>query len=181
MRKKSKPSPDDIKVFEQAVQGIKPLAQRKVRLTNPTPPVKRNLELSNEAPTLFDGSDPRDFVQADDSIAFNREGVPHKTLRKLSKGQYNVEAVLDLHRQTIEEARLAVNQFIHDCLQKGDRCVLLVHGKGRPGTLPILKNQINHWLRQAPPVLAFCSAIPRHGGQGAVYILLKSMTEEKYV
>jgi DNA-nicking Smr family endonuclease len=181
MRKKSKLSPDELSVFEHAMQGTKPLAQRKVRLAVPKVKIARKLSLEEEKSSFFDGGEPRDLIQADDSIAFNREGVPHKTLRKLSKGQYNVEAVLDLHRQTIEEARLAVNHFLHECLENGDRCILIVHGKGRPDTAPVLKNQINHWLRQAKPVLAFCSATPKHGGQGAVYVLLKGRTEEKFV
>ncbi len=179
MRKKSKISTDDIKIFEQAVQGTKPLAQRKVRLTVPkAKPVRTEVSLEDPI-EFFDGSEPRDCIQPDDSIQFSRDGVPHKTLRKLSKGQYNVEAALDLHRQTIEEARVTVNHFLDECLKNGDRCVLIVHGKGKSGA-PILKNQVNHWLRQAKPVLAFCSAMPRHGGRGAVYVLLKGNTEEKY-
>lgn len=179
MRKKTKASPIDIEMFEQAVQGSKPLAQRKVRLNAPKVISHRRIEQPEDVPSFFDGGDPREEVQADDSIAYNRDGIPHKTLRKLKKGQYNIDAVLDLHRRTIEEARLAVNHFLHNCLKNGDRCILIVHGKGRPDALPILKNQINHWLRQAEPVLAFCSATPRHGGQGAVYILLKSTKQER--
>lgn len=179
MAKKSKPSPEELEAFKQAVQGIKPLTQRKVRLASPKPVVVRKSEEFTEEPFFFDGGEPRDNIQADDFIDFKGDGISHKTLRKLSKGQYNVDAVLDLHRNTIEEARSAVNQFLHECLRRGVKCVLIIHGKGKPGSTPALKNQLNYWLRQAQPVLAFCSAEPRHGGTGAVYVLLRNFTEEK--
>ncbi|HET8706021.1 MAG TPA: Smr/MutS family protein, partial [Pseudomonadales bacterium] len=43
----------------------------------------------------------------------------------------------------------------------------------RDGREPILKSSVNHWLRQLPQVLAFCSAQPKDGGLGAVYVLVK--------
>lgn len=179
MAKKSKLSPEELEAFKQAVQGTKPLTQRKVRLASPKPEVKRKpLEFKDES-YFFDGGEPRENIQADDFIEFKSDGVSHKSLRKLSKGQYNVEAVLDLHRKTVEEARSAVNHFLHECLRRGVKSVLIIHGKGKPGSTPALKNQLNYWLRQAQPVLAFCSAEPRHGGTGAVYVLLKNYTEEK--
>ena len=48
--------------------------------------------------------------------------------------------------------------------------VKIVHGKGSEA---ILKTCINGWLRQLPEVLAFCSAPPKDGGNGAVLVLLK--------
>lgn len=181
MAKKSKLSPEDLAAFSQAVEGIKPLAQRKVKLgATPAKHLRRSL-IEDDEPSLYDGSEPRDIVQGDDYIAYNQNGVAHKTLRNLRKGQYNVEAQLDLHRKTIEEARELVNRFLQHHYKNGARVVLIVHGKGSMTAAPILKNQVNHWLRHAKPVLAFCSARPRHGGNGAVYVLLKKHTEEKFV
>jgi DNA-nicking Smr family endonuclease len=179
MPKKPSISQEDLDVFQKAVQGTKPLVQRKVRLVEPKPVTRKKPAAFEDTPSFFDGGDPRDSIQADDLIEYKCDGVSHKTLRKLSKGQYNVEATLDLHRQTIEEARSAVNRFLHECLKQGIKNALIIHGKGKPGALPALKNQLNYWLRQAEPVLAFCSAAPRHGGKGAIYVLLKSFTEER--
>ncbi len=177
--KKSVISPEDLDAFAQAVQGIKPLAQRKVQHEAVRKyPKRREMDIEPPA-SFFDGGDPKDSVQSDDFIAYNQSGISHKTLRNLRKGQYNVEAVLDLHRNTIEEARVAVERFLHECLQNELRTVLIVHGKGKPGVPPILKNHVNHWLRQATPVLAFCSSTSRHGGNGAVYVLLKRAKEGK--
>lgn len=179
MPKKPKISQEDLDAFQKAVQGTKPLVHRKVRLLEPKPVTRKKSQVFEDEVSFFDGGEPREFVQADDIIEYKCDGVSHKTLRKLSKGQYNVEAVLDLHRKTIEESRSAVNRFLHECLKQGIKNALIIHGKGKPGSLPALKNQLNYWLRQAHPVLAFCSAAPQHGGKGAVYVLLKSFTEER--
>lgn len=178
MPKKPKLSQEDLDTFQKAVQGTKPLTQGKVRLAAQKQKIAKKRETFEDEPAFFDGGDPRENVQADDFIEYKCEGVSHKILRKLSKGQYNVDAVLDLHRRTIEEARTAVNHFLHECLRRKLKSVLIVHGKGKPGSLPALKNQLNYWLRQAHPVLAFCSAAPRHGGNGAVYVLLKSLGDK---
>jgi DNA-nicking Smr family endonuclease len=60
-------------------------------------------------------------------------------------------------------------------VEDGCRCVQIVHGKGynSPGNQPVLKNDINLWLRQHQDVLAFCSTPPKAGGTGALYVLLK--------
>ena len=37
----------------------------------------------------------------------------------------------------------------------------------------ILKNKLNNWLRQVDEIIAFCSAVAKDGGQGALYLLLR--------
>jgi DNA-nicking Smr family endonuclease len=53
--------------------------------------------------------------------------------------------------------------------------VRIIHGKGNGSRHrgPVLKQKINHWLRQRDEVLAFCSARPMDGGTGAIYVLLR--------
>ena len=70
--------------------------------------------------------------------------------------------------------------FLHDCAETGCRCVHIVHGKGyrSADNHPVLKNNLNLWLRQHKDVQAFCSAPPKDGGTGAVFVLLQ--LAEKY-
>ncbi|NND54506.1 MAG: Smr/MutS family protein [Gammaproteobacteria bacterium] len=77
---------------------------------------------------------------------------------------------------TRDEAREHLREFIEYCLDKGFRCVRIVHGKGRGSGPrgPVLKNAVNNWLRKWDPVLAFVSAPDMDGGTGAVYVLLRS-------
>jgi DNA-nicking Smr family endonuclease len=58
------------------------------------------------------------------------------------------------------------------------RCVLLIPGRGlnSPLGIGVLKREVQHWLTREPlkrVVLAFCTALPRHGGTGALYVLLR--------
>ena len=54
--------------------------------------------------------------------------------------------------------------------------MLVIHGKGMnsPGGEAVLRKLTRHWLTQRSDVLAYCDAIPRDGGKGAVLVLLKS-------
>jgi DNA-nicking Smr family endonuclease len=41
------------------------------------------------------------------------------------------------------------------------------------GKRPMIKSHVNTWLRQHQQVLGFTSCIAKHGGAGAVYVMLK--------
>ena len=99
-------------------------------------------------------------------------------VRRLKRGDYAVEGRLDLHGLTREEARGAVERFLRQSRLSGQRCVLLVHGRGRNSEyqLPVLKEALLGWLaagRFGRQVLAFASARPADGGAGALYVLLR--------
>lgn len=186
MPKKTKISQEDISAFHEAMKGTKPLGNRKTRVKL----AKTNSKYSkSKRPALHDDDDLHltetsaiNEVQGEEFITFKQPGISNKTLRKMRKGQYNVEAILDLHGKSVEEAKIAVEQFLQQCLRSEVRIALIIHGKGHHShMLPILKNKLNLWLRELKVVLAFCSAAPNHGSRGAVYILLKRNTEENFV
>lgn len=172
MPKKPKITQEDLDALQNAMKGVKPLTQRKIRLRSS---IKKplNIPREDEAWFQFNENNNLDAVVSEEFIAFKQSGVSNKTLRKLRKGQYNVEATLDLHGLSVEEARKTVYEFLHQCLADKRRVVLIIHGKGRHSQKPILKNKLNHWLREVNVVLAFCSASVSHGSRGAIYILLK--------
>lgn len=115
-------------------------------------------------------------------LSFMRPGIQHGVFRKLRQGAYPLDAVLDLHQLTVEEARNEVFRFIRDCMAQDVRSALINHGKGgrhpdRPAAL--LKSYVAKWLPQFPEVMAFHSAQSFHGGAGAVYVLLKKSERQK--
>lgn len=182
MPKKPKSCQSDINTFQEAVKGVKPLIHNKIRLT---PLIKSQKQIHHpvvqEEIFHFSDSDYLPTVHGDEFISYKHIGVSNKTLRKLSKGQYNVGAILDLHGMTIDKARTNVDLFLQECLRDRIRVGLIIHGKGRHLQMPILKNKLNHWLRQTNTVLAFCSAAPGHGSHGATYVLFKRLSEENSV
>lgn len=175
MAKKTEISSDDQKIFREAMRGVKRLSHNKI-LPPKTPvihKIKPKLNVEDEETIHFSDFAKLELVYSEDKLEFSRSGIQHKILRNLRGGQYNVEAVLDLHGKTVEEARQSLGRFLLKCKQNKIRHALLIHGKGRSHSKPILKNKLNNWLRQIDDVLAFCSATPKDGGNGALYVLLR--------
>ncbi len=109
-----------------------------------------------------------------DELSFKRDGVQHGVFKNLRQGRYRLDARLDLHRKTVDQARHGVLEFINDCVEQNIRCALITHGKGELRDNPaLLKSCVNHWLREIDAVLAFHSAQRHHGGYGATYVLLR--------
>ena len=87
-----------------------------------------------------------------------------------------VDAEIDLHGMTVDKARGTLVMFLDEALTYRYRCVRIIHGKGYSSAqrTPVIKGLLDRWLRLNNRVLAFCSAQPRDGGTGALYVLLKS-------
>ncbi len=114
-------------------------------------------------------------ISANDELSYQGNGVQNRTMRELKRGKLAIENRLDLHGQTVEQAFQSTMHFLHQCQQARQYRVLIIHGQGyrSTGGIPVLKQHVDYWLRQNSTVLAFCSAMPRDGGKGAVYVLLR--------
>jgi DNA-nicking Smr family endonuclease len=103
--------------------------------------------------------------------------VDGKTLKKLSQGKMAYESKIDLHGFYLDDAWGALTNFINKSYSQELRCVLVVHGKGKgygaKKDMGIIKSQVSGWLSGNPHILAYHTAIIRHGGNGALYVLLK--------
>jgi DNA-nicking Smr family endonuclease len=86
-----------------------------------------------------------------------------------------IQDQLDLHGHRVDEARLALGQFVREAWRRGLRCVRVIHGKGlgSKDREPVLKSRVRRWLAQRDEVLAFCQARPAEGGAGALVVLLR--------
>jgi DNA-nicking Smr family endonuclease len=106
---------------------------------------------------------------------FVRRGLSPDLAGKLRRGHWSVQAELDLHGLTVDEAHDALSDFVVESRTLRLRCVRVIHGKGltSPNKEPVLKGKVRRWLAHWDEVLAYTEA-PRHaGGSGAVLILLK--------
>jgi len=172
---------DDNDLFRKAMRGVAPLKpDNRVRhkAAPRKPPVRR---AQNEA-SMLDERFTESMIEEEcpDRLYFERAGGAQKSvLKKLRTGKLGVDSTQDLHGLTVEEARLQLADFLEECRQFGYRHVIIVHGKGfRSQSKPVIKPLVNRWLRQAEEVLAFCSAQPKDGGTGAVYVLLRRTSDE---
>jgi DNA-nicking Smr family endonuclease len=126
--------------------------------------------------TMSDEWDTSSLLDTDEALSFRRPGIGPDVVRKLRKGDWSVQAQVDLHSLRTDEAREALGGFIRESFKTGLRCVRVVHGKGlgSPGKVPVLKSKVQSWLIQKNQVLAFVQATPAHGGAGALLVLLQS-------
>lgn len=113
------------------------------------------------------------WIQDQDS--FVRPGMQHDILRRLRRGHWVVQAELDLHGWTRDEARMQVVRFLDGCIHQGLRCICVVHGKGLNSLAgqAVLKQLVPIWLVQRSEVLAFCHPQAAEGGDGVLVVLLK--------
>lgn len=170
---------DGSALFRRAAGRVRPLrAAQRVTAPATRPAPRRRPPPAAEPPAAPGFTPARDspFAQMDDpSPNFHRGGLQHGVLKRLRRGQLRPQAQLDLHGLTLVEAGQQLAQFLHHCQARGIRQALIIHGKGSrsPGGHAVLKPQALLWLRQHPAVLALEPALPRDGGEGAVYALLK--------
>jgi len=116
-----------------------------------------------------------------DHISFKQDGVQQGVFKKLRLGKYKIDFVLNLQQNKFEEARTSLFTHILDSHKKGDRTVLIKHGLGlNSQPFPaLLKSYVHQWLQQMPEIIAYHTAQTYHGGNSAVYVLLKKNQQDK--
>ncbi|UTF59598.1 DNA endonuclease SmrA [Gilvimarinus sp. DA14] len=180
-------SDKDQDIFLQEMSDVRPIrADKKVALEK-TKPSTQTLAKRRQAATATTAKDTNflsaehiDPVKPLDILEFKRDGVQHGVYKNLRLGKYSIDARLDLHRMTVEQARTSLYQFVQDCMNHDIRCALITHGKGEGREHPaLLKSCVANWLPQFDDVLAFHSAQKHHGASGATYILLKKSEQKR--
>jgi DNA-nicking Smr family endonuclease len=170
---------EDGELFREAMRDVKRLRVRAPAVSAPKPPAQARFTRADEREVLRESLlPPTDdtAIATGDELNFRRHHITEAVLLKLRRGQYAVDAEVDLHGLNAAEARVVLRDFIAGAIQRGYSCIRIVHGKGkRSGNRgPVLKHLVNHWLQRIDAVLAFGSARAVDGGSGAVYVLLRS-------
>lgn len=172
---------DEADLFRRAVADARPLQPSgRVHHDPPRPwPIPRS-RLADDAAVLDESLHGplslEDRLEGGDEPSFLRAGLPRQALRDLRRGRWVIQAEIDLHGATRDEARGMVAGFLGDALRDGLRCVRVVHGKGMrsPGRVSVLRQAVRGWLTQRQEVLAYCQAKPQDGGEGALIVLLRA-------
>ena len=102
--------------------------------------------------------------------------------KRIAKGTVMPDRSIDLHGETLASAHALLDQGLEQAIARGDRVLLLVTGKPprpeseRPHSRGAIRAAVADWLgssRHADSIAAVRGAHPRHGGQGALYIVLR--------
>ncbi|MFN3867831.1 MAG: Smr/MutS family protein [Hyphomicrobiaceae bacterium] len=212
-------SEEDRRLWDHVARSVTPVRRTARALDVPTPGVGRNSTPNNVETKL----DPRAETRAEfqrrleQGIVFvgsDAAGEPkirithaphrpppvaefdRKAVRRLRSGRTEIEARIDLHGMRQDEAYRTLRRFLFGCHDRGVRWVLVITGKGRPGSaygdggqrgepVPtwrddergVLKRNVPRWLAEPELrgiVISYTTASPSHGGEGALYIQLRA-------
>ncbi len=192
-------SDEDQKLWHQLSQDMEPLQKKKKKQTyfapnEPQPalerakPPKNNTETNasdlrsqqpaKTVPTAFDPPQNVDFDA--------------KTRRRLRSGRIEISARLDLHGMRQGQARNALRKFLFNAHGRGHQWVLIITGKGvkldsdkrhqpwlggEKDERGVLRQNVPQWLSEPELrniIVSFTTAGPRHGGDGALYVRLRT-------
>jgi DNA-nicking Smr family endonuclease len=160
---------DDEAAWAEAMADVKPLGDRPEEADEGADPDQTSAGLAERFRMRQDAIPS---VTADRSFAFDR-----RTYERLRDGQIAIEGEIDLHGCTQEEAFSNVNEFIDGAWFEGRRCLLVITGKGtaRDGG-GVLRSAVPGWItegRHSDRLIGIGPAAPHHGGDGALYVLLR--------
>lgn len=174
--------------FHRLMSGVTKLEGKAARVPV-APPVARSLpektargaEAEHEDATahLAELAQARFEVQDDGARAEGRRvDVPPDVMRKLRRGQLPIDGRVDLHGVRAEEAKAALIEFLRKMRAQGEKCVLVIHGKGLHSARGegVLRGEMAAWLSQSAAsasVAAFCSQLDADGQAGAMMVLLR--------
>ena len=176
---------EDLALWRHVTRDAKPLVKREPPSARPAPaeapPAKAEPKADNEARPGRVLPRPRPAAptrRAEPALEHGRAaGVDRRRTERLRRGRLAVEARLDLHGYTQDQAHAALGHFLGESQARALRCVLVITGKGTTTEAGgVLRAQVPRWLNEPANrarVLAFDYALPKHGGLGALYVLLR--------
>jgi DNA-nicking Smr family endonuclease len=173
------PKSEERALWRAAMQGVAPLP-RHVAAPKPAPPAvpEPPPKAARAKPVRRAVPRPPPLPKLPDLAPGIAPGVDRRSAERLRRGERKIEARLDLHGMTQDEAHRALNAFLGRAEHAGWRCVLVITGKGRPGSSAagVLRAAVPRWLNETPNrarLLAIAAAQPKDGGAGAMYLLLR--------
>lgn len=195
---------DEALVWKFVAEGVEPLKRRKGRVhtaadfdtsvegpKRQTEPDKPHSKITKKTPEPVKHavtSPPAPRAQVPPLADFDR-----KKARKIRTGRLEIEARIDLHGLRQAEAHAALKRFLHSCFNRGQQWVLVITGKGLSDAarhssgddtvIPsssgrgVLKQNVPRWLNEPDLraiVVSYAAAGIQHGGEGALYVHLRS-------
>ncbi len=177
----------DQSLFERAMRDVQPIEKDNNPLQKHKAPASTSVNITSTA-----HSNRKDRPKSQ-KISHRRpksnisSGLDRRTAQRLKRGQFPIEAHLDLHGFTQKQARNELDTFLESSFASGKRCVLIITGKGSSkrhdeysnhgaSSTGILRTAVPQWLNEqenGARVVAYCPAQPHDGGAGALYVLLR--------
>ena len=170
-------SDEERALWQSVTQDLKPLKTE----SDKSLADKAETQATSQRPERIGKASPAPSSDRQKSLPLLERGgvtdLDKRQAQRLKRGQMTIDATLDLHGYSQADAHRRLERFLAEAQAAGKRCVLLVTGRGLGKSAGgVLRSEVPRWLNQAPNrarVLAFDWAQPKHGGDGALYVLLR--------
>ena len=185
---KRRVTPDELELWRHVAQSVRPIKskRRPAPLKEPAPsaPPAKARAAKPAAPSVK----PQPPAKPHELTHGLSHGIDRRQAERFRRGKLAIEGKIDLHGRTQQDAHDDLLAFLRRAHAAGKRNVLVVTGKGmttsqrKPTGTGILRQAVPRWLNEPTfraLVLAFDYAESRHGGEGALYVLLKRVREKK--
>jgi DNA-nicking Smr family endonuclease len=168
---------DEPDLFKNEFKDLAPIKQDKIppqrfsikQNSGLTQKNKIDLTKIKQAVASFEFSDGFEgHFDIDQPLKYVKHGTDSHEIKRLRRGDYPPDLILDLHGVKKEEAKHEIAALIHVAQKKHVYCVSIMHGKGTY----VLKKSIPNWLIQHPAVMGFHQAPKEWGGHAALLVLI---------
>ena len=169
---------DEAHLWAKVMATVKPLRAVSVAAHLPEPPPPPAARAIAAMPMA--GSDRTRSMPPAGRVAANT--LDGSWDKRILKGMIMPDSSIDLHGHTLASAHAMLDDGLDRAIRRGDRVLLLVTGKPprpeseRPHARGAIRAAVTDWLaasRHADSIAAVRGAHPRHGGQGALYLVLR--------
>ncbi|HEV8391479.1 MAG TPA: Smr/MutS family protein [Dongiaceae bacterium] len=183
---KRRVTPDELELWRHVAQTVRPIKSKRRVATQkeeaPSAPAPKAKAGKPKAPAATPPPKPQPPAKPHELTHGLSHGIDRRQAERFRKGKLAIEGKIDLHGRTQQDAHDDLLAFLKRAHASGKRTVLVVTGKGMTTSkIGILRQAVPRWLNEPafrPLVLAFDYAEPQHGGEGALYVLVKRVREK---
>lgn len=190
MRRPRRLSPQEAELWARLAQSVAPLHGRRPA---PAPtvasalPAAEKLDMASALTAHPAAGAPAQHRTAEPVRApvrpLDRHGLDGSWERKLSRAEVAPDFTLDLHGHGLDAAHSRLDHGLTQAVALGARMVLLITGRPRPAEAAdrgdrrgAIRAKVLDWLAAGPHASRIAAVRPahrKHGGAGALYIVLR--------
>jgi len=186
---KRRVTPDELELWRHVAQSVRPIKSKRrpaaPKVDAPSAPPSKTKAAKSATPVAAPAPKPKPAAPAKPHELTHglSHGIDRRQAERFRKGKLTIEGKIDLHGRTQQDAHDDLLAFLRRAHGAGKRNVLVVTGKGMTTSKTgVLRQAVPRWLNEPAfrsLVLAFDYAERQHGGEGAIYVLLKRVREKK--